>query len=105
MEEYFKRLDYGKYKDTEELFIKMCKSSGLFIKENNDLWLPTINKLQELSGLDKNKFEDRCFSFYVSIEEDNFDPSIEVCGMCVVMKILNDKAWNPKTENWENWSY
>jgi len=101
----FKRLEYGKYLDSEDIFIKMCKASGLFKKENDYLWLPTINKLQELSGLDDKTFEDRCYSFYLGIETDDFDPSIELCGICVVMKILHDKSWDPILEQWTDWKY
>jgi hypothetical protein len=99
----FKPLKFGHSDDQKnrELFIELCEKSNLFDKEV----LPTLENLQALSKLNDADFSDRCFSFYIGIEEDDWDPSKEICALCLVMKMKEDKSWHPESRDWLPWYY
>jgi hypothetical protein len=49
------------------------------------------------SGLKNgDDFEERCWQWYISLEEDDWDPCIELCGLCAVMKDKYNKHWYPE---------
>jgi hypothetical protein len=102
MDNFLKPLQYGSFLDRNNyiLFIKMCKEADLPYESAEDL--PTLSKLEKLSGLSHYDFKNSCFSFYVAIEEDDWNPSQEICGICVYMK-QKHKAWDPKIKKWVEW--
>jgi hypothetical protein len=104
----FKALEFGGANEEKNrtLFLEMCEKANLSKKVGEEeVWLPTLSTLQAMSYPDDKVFNDRCFSFYLSIEEDDWNPSKEICAICAYMKVSENRSWNTETKEWEKWKY
>ena len=61
----------------------------------------TYDELVKHSGLSPENFHKRCFSWYLSLEEDEWDPCIELCGLCALMSDKYNKIWYIKEKDWK----
>lgn len=85
-------------KDLEQ--IKLMASKVIeFRPENNEYF--TFDELLKQSDLTREQFNDNCWSWYISLEEDDWDPCIELCGLCSIMKTKYNKYWYPKERVWK----
>ena len=64
--------------------VKLISSKVTEFKPKNNEYF-TYDELFHYSGLTNAEFHKRCWSFYLSIEEDDWDPCIELCALCTVM--------------------
>ena len=77
----------------------LCSKVAEFKPENNEYF--TYVELLKHSGLTEDEFYKRCWSLYISIEEDDWDPCIELCALCVVMSDKYHKVWHIQEEEWK----
>ena len=70
----------------------------MFEPKDDFIWLPTQEKLQEMSGLDWWKFDKRCNEIRQCILEDPLSEieikTKEEIGICVLMEKKYNKIWN-----------
>lgn len=81
------------------LYKIMC-SKVTEIRPTNSMYF-TYEELLQHSGLTKKNFNKRCWSWYVSIEEGDWYPCIEICGLYAIMKDKFGKYWYPIDKEWK----
>jgi len=93
---------FGKLKDDLELYKKLCSKINIkeFSPSNGEYFTFEELFLRTRYSTEK-ELSESAFSFYLGIEEDEWNPSKELCSLLVVMKYEYNKVWNPIEENWE----
>lgn len=89
----------GNLKSDIKKYKLMCSKVKEFRPMNSFYF--TLSELYKRSELNAEKFEKRCWEWYISLEEDNWDPCIELCGLCAIMADKYKKYWYPKEREWK----
>ena len=79
---------------------KLMCSKVIEMRPINSMYF-THEELFQYSGLSLEKFHKRCRSWYISLEKDDWQPCIELCGLCSIMKDKFGKYWYPIDKQWK----
>ena len=74
----------------------MCKATDISFTGK---YINYTQLLKE-SGLTENEFFTRCTNLYSVLQSEQWDPSIEMCGLCIVMKDKFNKIWFDVEKKW-----
>lgn len=99
-----KRIDYWVERGSLQADLKQYKlmcSKVTEIGPINSMYF-TYEELFQYSGLSTKKFHKRCWQWYISLEEDDWDPCIELCGICAIMADTYQKYWYQRDNKWKN---
>jgi hypothetical protein len=98
------RGDYWVERGSLQTDLKQCKlmsSKVTEIRPINSMYF-TYEELFKHSGLSREKFHEKCWQWYISLEDDDWDLCIELCGLCAIMADKYKKYWYPKDTEWKN---
>jgi hypothetical protein len=61
---------------------------------------PTLIELHTMLDYTTDKYYYKYMSWYMSIEQNYWDPSEEIIALCILMNDFHNLIWDQKSKNW-----